>query len=82
MWPGVLTISNREFKTNSTAVVYAHKALVTNYISSLQNKPKSDQAQDDEGAEDDGQAAEEQSAAQAEEEESKDPATSQSEAAA
>ena len=54
MWPGVLTLSNREFRTNSTAVVYAHKALVTKYISSLQNRPKSDKAHDDEGADDDG----------------------------
>jgi len=38
MWPGVLTVSSQDFKPNATAVVYAHKALVTNYISSLQNK--------------------------------------------
>ncbi len=40
MWPGVLTVSNKEFKANSTGVVYAHKALVTKYISSLTNRPK------------------------------------------
>ena len=35
MWPGVLSVSSREFKANATAVVYAHKALVKRYISSL-----------------------------------------------
>ena len=39
MWPGVLSVSNREFKANANAVVYAHKNLVTKYISSLQNQP-------------------------------------------
>ena len=35
MWPGVLSVSNREFKQNQVAVVYAHKALISNYISTL-----------------------------------------------
>lgn len=55
MWPGVLSISNREFKANATAVVYAHKALVTKYISSLQNRPA--EAEVDDNASQDQQAA-------------------------
>jgi predicted ribosome-associated RNA-binding protein Tma20 len=43
MWPGVLTSSTRDFKANSTGVVYAHKALVTKYISSLLNRPKANE---------------------------------------
>ena len=35
MWPGVLSVSKTEFKPNTTGVVYAHKALVNKFISSL-----------------------------------------------
>ena len=35
MWPGVLSVSSKEFKANTTAVVYAHKDLVKRYISNL-----------------------------------------------
>ena len=35
MWPGVLTVSTKEFKPKATAIVYAHKTLVNQYISSL-----------------------------------------------
>ena len=65
MWPGVLSVSQREFKPNSTGVVYAHKDLVKKYISSLKdaelNKDDSD-----------GDNAEEQKDATAATEESKD----------
>ena len=40
MWPGVLTVSRTDFKPNATAVVYAHKALVNKFISSLQDEAK------------------------------------------
>ena len=38
MWPGVLSVSRTDFKTNATAVVYAHKALVKKYISTYQDR--------------------------------------------
>ena len=38
MWPGILSVSRTDFKANATAVVYAHKALVKKYISSLQRQ--------------------------------------------
>jgi len=47
MWPGVLTVSTKEFKANTTGVVYAHKALVTKYISSLLNRPAKSEDDDD-----------------------------------
>ena len=70
MWPGILSISNREFKANSTAVVYAHKALVTKYISSLQNMPEETEP---ENVEEQKDAAAGDDDSQDEQEESKEP---------
>ena len=42
MWPGVLAVSEREFKPNVTGVIYAHKALVKRYISSLREDSQQD----------------------------------------
>ena len=35
MWPGVYSVSQHEFKTNQLAVIYAHKAHISAYISTL-----------------------------------------------
>lgn len=42
MWPGVLTVNTREFKPNATATIYAHKALVKRYISTLNEERPQD----------------------------------------
>ena len=53
MWPGVLTVSTRDFKQNAVAVVYAHKALISDYISTL-----AEQADDEEEEMKEGQGEE------------------------
>ena len=47
MWPGILSVSKSEFKPNATGVVYAHKALVKRYISSLAKEDERRQAAQD-----------------------------------
>jgi len=61
MWPGVLTASSREFKANVTGVVYAHKALVIRYISTLQEDRSEPTTEDNDAdtSEEDDQAAKE-----------------------
>lgn len=49
MWPGVLSVSKSEFKPNTTGIVFAHKALVNKYISSLANREQNEM--DDESQE-------------------------------
>ena len=56
MWPGVLSVSQREFKPNSTGVVYAHKDLVKKYISSLTDA-ELNKDEDDDNAEEQKDAA-------------------------
>ena len=53
MWPGVLSVSSTEFKQNVVAVVYAHKSLVSAYISTLGDIEKAQKGQQEEETKDD-----------------------------
>ena len=48
MWPGILSVSKSEFKPNATGIVFAHKALVKKYISSIVKEDERRQAAQEE----------------------------------
>ena len=48
MWPGILSVSKTEFKPNATAIVFAHKALVSKFISSIAKEDERRQAAQEE----------------------------------
>ena len=55
MWPGVLVFDPDNFKQNQVAVVYAHKSLVSAFISTLGDLEKASKKDEEELKQGEGQ---------------------------